>query len=65
MEFNLKMLRASKNLSQDELANIIGVSQTTISSWEQGKSAPNAKNICELANLYAVEPTVIFNALFK
>ncbi|MCI5941474.1 MAG: helix-turn-helix domain-containing protein [Ligilactobacillus animalis] len=65
MELNLKMLRASKNFSQDELAEAIGVSQTTISSWEKGKSVPNAKNIYELAKLYSVEPTVIFNALFK
>lgn len=65
MRLNLKMLRASKNISQDELADIIGVSQTTISSWEQGKSFPSAKNVYELAKLYSVEPTVIFNALFE
>lgn len=61
----LKLLRVSQGLSQHELGEKIGVSQTTISSWEKEKSFPNAKNIYELAKLYSVEPTVIFNALFK
>ena len=64
-EITLKVLRASKNLSQAELGERLGVSQTTITSWETGKTTPNSKNIYELANLYGVEPTVIFNAVFK
>lgn len=62
---NLKVLRVSKGLSQTELSEKTGISQTTISSWESGKSSPSIKNICKLANFYAVEPTVIFNAVFK
>jgi len=38
----LKKLRNSKNLSQEDLANIIGVSKSTIGMYEQGKRMPKA-----------------------
>lgn len=65
MKPTLKLLRVNKGLNQNELGEKIGVSQTTISAWEQGKSKPSARNIYKLAEIYAVEPTVIFNTLFK
>lgn len=65
MTLSLKALRANANLKQDELGKKLGVSQTSISSWEQGNSTPSSKNIYKLAKLYSVEPTVIFNAIFK
>lgn len=39
----LKMMRAEKNLSQSDLAEIVGVSRNTISSIEVGKFNPTAK----------------------
>ena len=65
MEPTLKLLRVNKGFNQDELGEKIGASQTTISAWEQGKAKPSAKNIYKLAKIYAVEPTVIFNTIFK
>lgn len=65
MKPTLKLLRVNKGFNQDELGEKIGVSQTTISAWEQGKAKPSAKNIYKLAKIYAVEPTVIFNTIFK
>ena len=65
MEPTLKLLRVNKGFNQDELGEKIGVSQTTISAWEQGKAKPSAKNIYKLSKIYAVEPTVIFNTIFK
>lgn len=65
MEPTLKLLRVNKGFNQDELGEKIGVSQTTISAWEQGRTKPSAKNIYKLAKIYAVEPTVIFNTIFK
>lgn len=35
---NLKSIRKGKNLSQEELAELIGVSRQAISKWEQGGS---------------------------
>lgn len=65
MTTTLKLLRVSQGLSQHELGEKIGVSQTTVSAWEKGKVNPSAKNIYELAKLYTVEPTVIYNAVFN
>jgi putative transcriptional regulator len=39
----LKIARAEKNITQDELANIVGVSRQTISSIETGQFNPSAK----------------------
>lgn len=39
----LKVARAEKNLSQDDLAKMIGVSRQTISSIETGQFSPTAK----------------------
>ena len=40
---NLKALRKEKNLSQQELAELVGVSRNTISSIETGQFCPTAK----------------------
>lgn len=40
---HLKKARAEKNLSQSELAEIVGVSRNTISSIETGQFNPTAK----------------------
>lgn len=40
---NLKEIRIKKKLSQQELADIVGVSRNTISSIETGKYFPTAK----------------------
>ena len=39
----IKEFRTKKNLSQQDLANIVGVSRNTISSLEIGKYEPSAK----------------------
>ena len=39
----LKSARAAKDLSQEELANVVGVSRQTISAIETGMFNPSAK----------------------
>lgn len=39
----LKVARAEMNLTQEELANLVGVSRQTISSIEKGQFNPTAK----------------------
>lgn len=41
MKNNLEMLRKEKNISQEELANILEVSRQTISSLENGRYSPS------------------------
>ena len=54
MKFTLKMLRASKNLRQTDVALELGVDRKTISAWEQGKSLPAVDKIDAICAFYGV-----------
>ncbi len=56
----IKIARAEKNISQDELARLVGVSRQTISSIETGQFNPTAK--LALLLCYALDKT--FEELF-
>jgi len=47
-------LRKNKKLSQEELANILGVSRQTISKWETGESTPDFDKIIPLCEFYGI-----------
>ncbi len=57
---HLKTIRMEKSLSQDELAQLVGVSRQTISSIETGQFNPTAK----LALLLCVALDQKFEDLF-
>ena len=46
---NLKNIRKSKGLSQEELAIKLNVVRQTISKWEQGRSVPDAELLLALS----------------
>lgn len=48
----LKQLREEHGLSQVELAEKLGKSQNTISSWETGRTMPRMKDMNVLCSLY-------------
>ena len=52
---NLSMLRRRNRLSQEEVAERIGVSRQTVAKWECGESVPDIVNCDALARLYDVE----------
>lgn len=45
----LKKLRQKNNLTQKELANILGVSQGSYANWENGKREPNLNRLRDIA----------------
>lgn len=47
---NLKFLREQKKLSQNKLAEMANVNQTTIMRWESGEMSPSLDNIYDIAN---------------
>lgn len=49
LQNNLKKIRTEKKLSQQELADLVGVSRNTISSLETGQYEPTAKLALVLA----------------
>jgi putative transcriptional regulator len=52
MKNNLKVLRAIKNISQEDLAKHIGVSRQTINAMEKGKYAPSTILALKLARYF-------------
>lgn len=46
---NLKRIREEKGISQETLANAIGVCRTDISKWENGKRYPQLIWVYEIA----------------
>lgn len=50
----LKALRATTNLSQVELAKVIGYGQSTVASWEIGRTEPSIDGLNRLADYFKV-----------
>lgn len=48
----LKIARKNQGLTQQEVADVLHVSRTTISSWEVGRTYPSLELIVDLSNLY-------------
>ena len=49
---NIKLIRKSKGLSQEELAIKLNVVRQTISKWEQGLSVPDAEMLISLSEVF-------------
>lgn len=49
---NLKKLRKSKKISQEKLAEKMGVSRQSVSKWETGEAYPEMNNILELCKIF-------------
>lgn len=50
----IQELRQENNMSQKDLAKLVGVSDVAISRWERGTRIPNAENIVNLANVFKI-----------
>jgi len=60
----LKELRKAVELSQENLASMLGVSMSLPSIWESGGSGPSNKNMKKLANLFGVSPDFFYSDEF-
>lgn len=56
MEFHEKLqeLRKQKNLTQEELSEILFVSRTAISKWESGRGYPSIDSLKAIAEFFGV-----------
>lgn len=55
MAMTLKAARVNKGYNQQEAANIIGVSRTTLQSWETYKSFPTVVQLPAIEAAYGVK----------
>ena len=51
---NLRTARKDKNLSQEQLAELLGVSRQAISKWELGEGYPEVEKLAQLAQILGV-----------
>ena len=49
---NLKIIRKSKTISQEDLAEKLGVSRQSVSKWETGENYPSMQNIVCLCTIF-------------
>lgn len=54
----LKLLRGNK--TQNEMANIYGVTQQTWFSWETGRTVPNNETMLKMEKDFSIPMEVIF-----
>lgn len=58
-------LRKARNISQEELAEQLGVSRQAVSRWEVGSALPDASNILQLSKLFGVSADYLLNDDYK
>src|SRR5436305_8060529 len=58
-ETSLKNLRATRSLSQSEVAEVIGTNANTISRWERGVTTPSLYYRRKLAEFFEVDPQML------
>ena len=52
----IQSLRKARGISQEELADKIGVSRQAVSKWEKGQSDPSTTNLIALAKIFDITP---------
>ena len=57
---NIKRLRREKELTQEELAELINVTPQAVSKWENESGLPDISQIVPLASVFGVSADVIF-----
>mgnify|MGYP000909166567 FL=1 len=49
---NLKKYRILKNLTQEDVAEYLGITPQSVSKWERGESYPDITLLSALANIF-------------
>ena len=55
----IKKLRRGRNITQEQLAEMLGVSTNAVSQWECDKTAPDISHLPVLANIFEVSADVL------
>lgn len=51
---NLVLLRGIKGMSQEQIAEVIGISRQSYAKWEQGETLPDVEKCDKLAKFYGI-----------
>ena len=56
----IKQLMIEQNLSQQKLADVLQVNQTTVSQWLLGKKKPGYDSILQIYKKFDISPNTLF-----
>lgn len=59
---NIRKLRLAKGLSQEQLAEAVGLERDSISSIETGRAFTSSEALAKFANFFNVELNYLFNS---
>ncbi len=62
---NLKRIRKDNNLSQEQLAEKLGVSRQAVSKWESGQSYPEMDKVLQICSLFNLNINELINENIK
>ncbi|MBS5821760.1 MAG: helix-turn-helix transcriptional regulator [Enterococcus gilvus] len=65
MKNRLNQVRTTQNVSQEELASLLNVSQKTVSSWEIGRTTPKPSQMQHMEDIFNVPKEKIFFTAFN
>ena len=55
----IKEQRKSSGLSQEKVAEFVGVSRQAVTKWETGQSAPSTENLFKLAEIFGTTVDIL------
>lgn len=61
----IKAYRMERNMTQEFVAESLGVSRQAVSKWEMGASDPSTSNLLALAKLYGVSAEELLSCIEK
>lgn len=59
---NLRFLRKKQRVSQQELADVMGIARTTLGDYERGKTEPNIDTLIRLASFFDINVDQLINS---
>lgn len=58
---NLKLIRKERNVTQEELAELLGVSRQAISKWESGNGYPETEKLITISQKLNISIDYLLN----
>lgn len=62
---NIKEYRMSKNMTQSDLADAVGVKRSTVAMWEIGKSVPRTSKLPVVARVLGISINDLIQLISK
>ncbi len=62
---HLKSARLRKNMTQQEVANMLGIKANTLSNWEKGRTEPDIDTFVKLCHIYDINCATILSGVYQ